>query len=235
MNLAGQGATGRSGAGAAFLATLQRDLLISVKRRNDILNPFMFFIIVVSLFPIGISPESAMLRQIAAGVIWISVLLASMLSMDSLYRSDYEDGSLEQLLLSSQPLYLLVFAKNIAHWLVSGLPVILVSPLLAYMLALPAEGYLTLFVSLLLGTPVVGMIGSIAVALTVGLGSRGLILAVITVPMSVPVLIFGTLAVQNSLAGGSPLGYLALLGAMLAAAVSLAPIATAVALRISLN
>ncbi|MCY4016697.1 MAG: heme exporter protein CcmB [Gammaproteobacteria bacterium] len=222
-------------AGAAFLATLKRDLLISLKRRNDILNPFMFFIIVVSLFPIGISPESAMLRQIAAGVVWIAVLLASMLSMDNLYRADYEDGSLEQLLLSSQPLYLLVFAKNIAHWLVSGLPVIVVSPLLAYMLALPAAGYPTLVASLLLGTPVVGLLGSIAVALTVGLGSRGLILAVITVPMSVPVLIFGTLAVQNALAGASPLGYLALLGAMLAAAVSLAPVATAAALRISLN
>ena len=239
MNTSGRNtddrATQRAGAGAAFLATLKRDLLISVKRRNDILNPFMFFIIVVSLFPIGISPESAMLRQIAAGVVWIAVLLASMLSMDNLYRADYEDGSLEQLLLSSQPLYLLVFAKNIAHWLVSGLPVIVISPLLAYMLALPAAGYATLVASLLLGTPVVGMLGAIAVALTVGLGSRGLILAVITVPMSVPVLIFGTLAVQNALAGGSPVGYLALLGAMLALTISLAPVATAAALRISLN
>ncbi len=225
----------QASAAAAFIATLRRDLLISLKRRNDILNPFMFFIIVVSLFPIGVSPDSAMLRQIAAGVIWIAVLLASMLSMDGLYRSDYEDGTLEQLLLSSMPLYLLVFAKNIAHWLVSGLPVILVSPLLAYMLALPAEGYLTLVASLLLGTPVVGMLGSIAVALTVGLGSRGLILAVITVPMSVPVLIFGTLAVQNALAGGLPLGYLALLGAMLALTICLAPVATAAALRISVN
>jgi len=225
----------RVSAAAAFCATLKRDLLISIKRRNEVLNPFMFFLIVVSLFPLGISPEGAMLRQIAAGVIWIAVLLASMLSMDSLYRSDYEDGSLEQLLLSSQPLYLLVFAKNIAHWLVSGLHVIVVSPLLAYMLSLPAAGYPALLLSLLLGVPVVGMVGSIAVALTVGLGSRGLILAVIAVPMSVPVLIFGTLAVQNSLAGASPVGYLALLGAMLAAAASLAPVATAAALRIALH
>ncbi len=235
MNRGDAAAPPRASAGAAFRATLKRDLLVSLKRRNDFVNPFMFFVIVVSLFPIGVSPESAMLRQISAGVVWISVLLASMLSMDSLYRSDYEDGSLEQLLLASQPLYLLVFAKNIAHWLVSGLPVIVVSPLLAYMLALPTEAFPTLVISLLLGTPVVGMLGSIAVALTIGLGSRGLILAVITVPMSVPVLIFGTLAVQNSLAGGSPLGYLALLGAMLAATLSLAPMATAAALRISLN
>ncbi|HAS49695.1 MAG TPA: heme exporter protein CcmB, partial [Gammaproteobacteria bacterium] len=114
---------------AAFLATLKRDLLIAFKKKNDIVNPFMFFIIVVSLFPIGISPESDRLTEIAAGVIWISVLLASMLSMDNLYRADFEDGSLEQLLLSPHPLFFLVLAKNISHWLVSGLPVVLVSPL----------------------------------------------------------------------------------------------------------
>ena len=225
----------RATTGSAFMATLKRDLLIAVKRRNDIVNPFVFFVIVVSLFPIGISPESAVLRQIAPGVVWIAALLASMLSMDSLYRADFEDGSLEQLLLNPNSLYLLVFAKNIAHWTVSGLPVIVVSPLLAYMLSLPAAGYPALIITLLLGTPVISLLGSIAVALTVGLGSRGLILAVIVLPMSVPVLIFGTLAVQNSLVGGSPLGYLALLGAMLAAAISLAPVATAAALRISLN
>ena len=129
---------------AAFIATLKRDLLIAFKKKNDIVNPFMFFIIVVSLFPIGISPESDRLTEIAAGVIWISVLLASMLSMDNLYRSDYEDGSLEQLLLSPHPLFFLVLAKNISHWLVSGLPVVLVSPILAYMLALPTEAYGTL-------------------------------------------------------------------------------------------
>ena len=177
---------------AAFFATLKRDLLIAFKKKNDIVNPFMFFIIVVSLFPIGISPESDRLTEIAAGVIWISVLLASMLSMDNLYRSDFEDGSLEQLLLSPHPLFFLVLAKNISHWLVSGLPVVLVSPLLAYMLALPTEAYGTLVLSLLLGTPIMSLVGSIAVALTVGLGSRGLILAVITLPMSVPILIFGT-------------------------------------------
>ena len=118
----------------------------------------MFFIIVVSLFPIGISPESDRLTEIAAGVIWISVLLASMLSMDNLYRSDYEDGSLEQLLLSPHPLFFLVLAKNISHWLVSGLPVVLVSPILAYMLALPTEAYGTLVLSLLLGTPIMSLL-----------------------------------------------------------------------------
>ena len=220
---------------AAFLATLKRDLLIAFKKKNDIVNPFMFFIIVVSLFPIGISPESDRLTEIAAGVIWISVLLASMLSMDSLYRSDFEDGSLEQLLLSPHPLFFLVLAKNISHWLVSGLPVVLVSPLLAYMLALPSAAYGTLVLSLFLGTPIMSLIGSIAVALTVGLGSRGLILAVITLPMSVPILIFGTLAVQSALNSQSPLGYLSLMLVMLSVSVSLGPLASAAALKISVN
>jgi len=219
----------------AFKITLKRDLLIAFKKKNDIVNPFMFFIIVVSLFPIGISPDSERLGEIAAGVIWISVLLASMLSMDNLYRSDYEDGSLEQLLLSPHPLFFMVLAKNLSHWLVSGLPVVIVSPLLAYMLNLPEQAYLILICSLLIGTPIMSLVGSIAVALTVGLGSRGLILAVITLPMSVPVLIFGTLSVQATLNSTSPIGFLAILMAMLAVAVSLAPLASAAALRISVD
>lgn len=221
--------------GRAFVSTLKRDLLIAFKRKNDIANPFMFFFIVVSLFPIGIGPDAEKLSEIAPGVIWIAVLLSSMLSMDSLYRADFEDGSLELLLLSPNPLFFLVLAKNISHWLVSGLPVILVSPVLAYMLNLPSEAYGVLVLSLLIGTPIISLLGSIAVALTVGLGSRGLILAVITLPMSVPVLIFGTLAVQSQLNGIDPTGYLALLFAMFAAALSLAPLASAAALRISVN
>jgi heme exporter protein B len=225
----------RSSTSVAFRSTLKRDLLIAFKKKNDIANPFMFFIIVVSLFPIAITPDGDRLAEIAAGVVWISVLLASMLSMDNLYRSDYEDGSLEQLLLSPHPLFFMVLSKNISHWLVSGLPVVVAAPLLAYMLSLPQEAYLTLIASLLIGTPILSLIGSIAVALTVGLGSRGLILAVITLPMSVPVLIFGTLAVEASVGVGSPAGYLALMLAMLAASLSLAPLASAAALRISIS
>lgn len=221
--------------GSAFRATLKRDLLIAFKRKNDIVNPFMFFLIVATLFPIGISPEPERLGEIAAGVLWISALLASLLAMDNLYRSDYEDGSLEQLLLSPHPLYFMVLAKNISHWLVSGLPVVLVSPVIAYMLNLPPESYLTLFLTLLLGTPVLSLLGSIGVALTVGLGSRGLILAVITLPMTVPVLIAGTMAVQGTLFGASLTFYLAVLGAMLLGAISLAPLASAAALRISIS
>lgn len=225
----------RTTTAAAFRATLKRDLLIAFKKKNDVVNPFMFFIIVVSLFPIAISPDSDRLSEIAAGVIWISVLLASMLSMDNLYRSDYEDGSLEQLLLSPHPLYFMVLAKNLSHWLVSGLPVVLVSPLLAYMLNLPQDAYLILVCSLLIGTPIISLLGSIAVALTVGLGSRGLILAVITLPMSVPVLIFGTLSVQATTNSTSPVGFLTIMLAILAMAVSLSPLASAAALRISVD
>jgi len=219
----------------AFQATLRRDLLIAYKRKNEVVNPFMFFLIVATLFPIGISPEPDRLSEIAAGVLWISTLLASLLAMDNLYRADYEDGSLEQLLLAPHSLYFMVLAKNLAHWLISGLPVVLVSPLIAYMLNLPAESFGTLFVTLLLGTPVLSLLGSIGVALTVGLGSRGLILAVITLPMSVPVLIAGTMAVQQTLNGASLAGYLAIMGAMLLASISLAPLASAAALRISVN
>lgn len=220
---------------AAFKLTLTRDLLIAFKRRNDILNPFMFFVIVVSLFPLAISPEPSKLAEISAGVVWIAVLLSAMLSMDSLFRADYEDGSLEMLLLSPHPLFFLVLAKNLSHWLVSGLPVVLASPLLGYMLHLPSASYSTLFLSLLIGTPTLSLIGSIAVALTVGLGSRGLILAVITLPFSVPVLIFGTLAVQASAVGLPTGGYLALMLALLAGSLSLAPLTSAAALRISVS
>lgn len=222
-------------ASSAFMATLKRDLLVAFKRRNDLLNPLMFFFIVVSLFPLGISPDRESLGEIAIGVLWVSALLASLLSLDNLYRSDYEDGSLEQLVLSPHSLYFLTLAKILSHWLVSGLPLVLLSPLLGYMLFLPDTAYWTMIASLLLGTPVLSLLGSIGVALTVSLGSRGLILAMIILPMSVPVLIAGTLAVGQAALGNPVGGYLALMGAMLAAAISLAPLASAAALRISVN
>lgn len=219
----------------AFVATLRRDLLVAFKRRNDLLNPIMFFLIVVTLFPLGVSPDPLELTRISAGVVWVSALLASMLSLDNLYRADYEDGSLEQLLLSPQPLFFLVLAKNIAHWLISGLPVVVLSPLLAYMLYLPEEAYWTLVLTLLIGTPVLSLFGSIGVALTVGLGSRGLILAVIVLPLTMPVLIIGAKAVTDVMFGLPVGSHFALLGAILAVALSIAPLASAAALRISVN
>lgn len=219
----------------AFIATLKRDLLVAFKRRNDLLNPIMFFLIVVTLFPLGVSPDPDELTRISAGVIWVSALLASMLSLDNLYRADYEDGSLEQLLLSPQPLFFLILAKNIAHWLISGLPVVLLSPLLAYMLYLPEGAYWTLVLTLLIGTPVLSLFGSIGVALTVGLGSRGLILAVIVLPLTMPVLIIGAKAVTDVMFGLPVGSHFALLGAILAVALSIGPLASAAALRISVN
>jgi heme exporter protein B len=219
----------------AFVATLKRDLLIAVKRRNDLLNPLMFFVIVAALFPLGISSDAEDLTRISAGAVWVSALLASMLSLDNLYRADYEDGSLEQLLLSPQPLFFLVLAKNISHWLISGLPVIVLAPILGYMLYLPGEAYFTLVATLLIGTPILSLFGSIGVALTVGLGSRGLILAVIVLPLCTPVLIIGAKAVADVMLGIDVSTHLAMLGALLAVSISLAPWASAAALRISVN
>ncbi len=220
---------------SAFRATLKRDLLVALKRRNDLLNPIMFFFIVVTLFPLGISADPNLLAVISAGVVWVSALLASMLSLDNLYRADYEDGSLEQLLLSPQPLYFMVLAKNVSHWLISGLPVVILSPVLAYMMYLPSEAYWTLVLTLLVGTPILSLFGSIGVALTVGLGSRGLILAVIVLPLSMPVLIIGAKAVNDVMFGMSVAPHFAMLGAMLALALSLAPLASAAALKVSVN
>jgi heme exporter protein B len=217
----------------AFKINLVRDLTLAFRKRGDFVNPFVFFIIVVSLFPLAVSPDSAFLARIAPGVLWITALLAAMLSLDSMYRADFEDGSLETLLLSPHPLYFLVLAKNCAHWLVTGLPVVIISPFLAMMLSYPFDQLGILFVTLLLGTPFLTLVGSVAVALTVGLGSRGLILAVIVLPMCVPILVFGTLAVNASLSGLPVEGYLALMGAMLGGALSLAPLASSLALRIS--
>ena len=218
---------------AAFRATVQRDLLIAVRRRHGALNPFMFFLITAALFPVAVTPEPARLAEIAAGALWISALLAAMLSMDGLFRADYEDGSLEQLLLSPHPLYFLVLAKHLSHWLVSGLPLVLASPLIAAMLSLPAEARLPLLLGLALGTPALSLLGGIGAALTVGLGSRGLLLTVITLPLCLPVLIAGTLTVQQTLQGAPLAAYLSVLGAILLAALCLAPLASAAALRLS--
>ena len=225
----------RSSGFSAFSMTLKRDLLVAFKRRNDLLNPLMFFFIVVSLFPIGITPDREDLAEIAVGVLWVCALLASLLSLDNLYRSDFEDGSLELLILNPHSLYFMVLAKILSHWLVSGVPLVLLSPILGYMLALPPEAYLTMIITLILGTPILSLLGSIGVALTVSLGSRGLILAMIILPMSVPVLIAGTLAVGQAVDGNPVGGYLAIMGALLAMAISLAPLASAAALKISIN
>lgn len=221
--------------GGALGATLQRELLLAVSSPGKMVNPLMFFVIAVSLFPLSGRLEIDMLGTIAPGVIWVTALLAVMLSMESLFRSDYDDGSLEQLLLSPQPLYFQLLIKVLGHWLVTGLPLVIVAPLLAFMLNMPEQGYGALILGLLLGTPTLSTIAAIGTALTVGLARSGLLLAVLVLPLSIPVLVFGAGLVDTAL-NGLPLGGLvAVLGALLVLALSFAPLAIGAALRISVN
>lgn len=221
--------------GRVFLTTLKRDLLLAYRRRNDLVSPLMFFLMVASLFPLGISPEPSFLAEIAAGVVWIGALLATLLSMDSLFRADFDDGSLEQMLLSPQPLALLVLAKICAHWMISGLPLTLMSPLLAVMLFLPEGSLSALLLGLLIGTPTLNLIGAIGAALTVGLRKGGVLITLLVLPLYIPVLIFGTAVVEAAINGLPIAGYLAILAAILVLGVVLAPLAVAAALRISVS
>jgi heme exporter protein B len=221
------------GSGAAFAALVVRDLRLGLARRGELFNPLFFFVLVVTLFPLGVGPDPSVLRLLAPGVVWVAALLATLLSAERMFRSDFEDGSLEQLLLGPQPLALLVFAKTLAHWLLTGVPLTLLAPLLGALLHLPAEALGTLCLSALLGTPVLSLVAAIGVALTVGLRRGGLLLALIILPLYIPVLIFATSAVAATAMGLPAHGQFAMLGAFLALALGLAPLATGAALRIS--
>ncbi len=220
---------------SVLLTLLRRELLLAVRKRQELTNPLVFFTIVIVMFPLGVSPDAAFLREAAAGVVWVAALLATMLSLDILFQSDYEDGALEQLVLSGQPLYLLVLVKNFAHWLVTGVPLIMLSPLLAVMMNLDAAQIPILVLTLLIGTPVISLIGGIGAALTVSLRGGGILISLLVLPLTVPVLIFGTGAVQAASQGLSISGHLAIMGALLALAVTLAPFATAAAVRMSVS
>ena len=219
----------------AFLTLLQRDLKIAIRHRGDIFNPLLFFIMVVTLFPLGIGPEPQMLARIAPGIIWVAALLASMLSLERLFKADFSDGSLEQMLLSPQPLSVLVLAKVLAHWILTGVPLIIIAPLLAVLLNLYANSYGALIATLALGTPVLSLLGAIGVALTVGLRKGGVLLSLLILPLYIPVLIFATSAID---AAGMNLPYdgqLAIIGAMLIGSLTLAPFAIGASLRVSTN
>lgn len=219
----------------AWGALLRRDVMLALRQRGQLANPLLFFVLVVALFPLGMNPDPVLLRSIAPGVIWVGALLAAMLALESMFRSDFDDGALEQMLLTPYPLPLLVLAKVAAHWLVTGLPLLLVAPLLAMLLNLEGQAVVILLASLALGTPLLSLIGAIGVALTVGLRRGGVLLSLLVLPLYVPVLIFAAGAVGNAQAGMAVTGQLAFLGALLALAVALAPLATAAALRISLD
>jgi len=220
---------------SAFWATIHRDLLIAYRHLGELSNPLIFFLIAIAMIPVGVTPDPEILTRLAPGMIWVMALLATLLSMDTLFRSDYDDGTLEQLLVSPQPLYLLVFGKVCIHWLTTGLPLTLLSPLLGMWLSLPEEGYLPLVLSLLIGTITLSMIGGIGAGLTVALRKGGVLISLIIMPMYIPVLIFGTGAVTNAIQGLPYGGLLAILGAFTALSMGLAPLATASAIKISIN
>jgi len=221
-----------AGVGKAFVALLRRDLTLAYRRRSQLANPLVFFTIVVSLFPLGVGPDEALLQTFAPGILWVAALLAAMLSLDSMFRSDFEDGTLDQLLLSPFPLPLLVLAKVLAHWLVTGLPLLLLAPLLGLLLHLDGGTLLYVVATLALGTPVLSLVGAIGTALTVGLSRGGVLLSLLVLPLYIPVLVFAAGAVTGAGAGLDVTAELALLGALLALALALAPPATAAALRI---
>ncbi|HEV7929694.1 MAG TPA: heme exporter protein CcmB [Nitrosospira sp.] len=218
-----------------FFRITQRDLLLAMRRRSDVLTTLFFFVIVVSLFPLGVGPEMSMLRTMAPGVVWVAALLASMLSLGRMFSSDHVDGTLEQMLLSPQSLSLLVLGKALAHWLVTGVPLVLMAPVLGIQYDLPGDSLLVLTASLLLGTPVLSLIGAIGAALTLGLRGGGVLVSLLVLPLYIPVLIFGAGAVEASAAGLGAAAHLSLLGAFLLASVVLAPWTTAVSLRISME
>jgi heme exporter protein B len=219
----------------AFLAIIRRDLLLAIRRRSEMINPLLFFVLVITLFPLGIGAQPQLLKAIAPGIIWVSALLAAMLSLDSLFRSDFDDGSLEQTLLSPHPASVLVLAKVIAHWLVTGLPLLLIAPLLAVFLGMPTHILPILLITLLLGTPVLSLIGAIGVALTVGLRRGGMILSLLVLPLYVPVLIFASNAVEMAGSGLAVNAQINILISILLMALVLAPLPTASALKMSLN
>ncbi|GLP97713.1 heme exporter protein CcmB [Paraferrimonas sedimenticola] len=219
----------------AFYTVLKRDIQIAIRHQGDIFNPILFFIIVVTLFPLGIGPEANTLTRIAPGVIWVAALLASLLSLERLFKADHADGSLEQMMLSPQPLALMALAKVLAHWILTGVPVILVAPLLAVLLHLDENSYGALIATLALGTPVLSLIGAIGVALTVGLRKGGVLLSLLVLPLYIPVLIFATSAMDAASLNNPYDGHLAIIGAMLAGSLTLAPIAIGASLRVSTN
>ena len=219
----------------AFSLLLQRDLTLAMRHRAEMINPLLFFVLVTSLFPLGIGADPKLLQAVGPGVIWVAALLAALLSLEGIFRSDFEDGTLEQFLLSSHPVSVLVIAKVLAHWLITGLPLLVISPLLGVLLGLPGDAIMILLITLALGTPVLSLIGAVGVALTVGLRKGGMILSLLVLPLYVPLLIFAANAVDTAAAGLPVTAHLSLISALLVLSLSLSPLATAAALRISLS
>ena len=218
-----------------LMVVLRRDLRVALRRRSDTFSTLIFFVMVVSLFPLGVGPEPQLLRTMAPGVLWVAAMLASMLSLPRLFADDHADGTLEQMLLSTHSLAVLVFGKILAHWMGSGLPLVLLSPVLALQFDLSASATGVLMLSLLLGTPILSLVGSMGAALTVGLRGSSVLLSLLVLPLTIPVLIFGAGAVEAHTAGLGVTGHFSLLGALLIVGVMVSPWVTAAALRISME
>jgi len=214
---------------------LHRELLRHWRCRQDLINPIIFFVITVSLFPLAVSPEGNILSQIGPGVIWVASLLATLLSLESIYRDDYVDGTLELLILQAGSDYTVIVAKILSHWITSGLPLIVISPLLAVMMHLENDAIIAMMLSLLLGTPVLSLLGAVGMGLTVGLRQGGVLLSLLVLPLYIPILIFGASAVTAASMGFSYVAQLAYLGAFLVASLTLVPMAAVAAIRVSLR
>ncbi len=218
-----------------FRTIVMRDLTLAMRRRTDVLTTLFFFVIVVSLFPLGIGPEMNTLRLIAPGVVWVAALLASMLALERLFAADHEDGTLEQMLLTPQSFSLLVLGKVLAHWLVTGLPLVLMAPVLGLQYDLSLDALRVLVFTLLLGTPVLSLVGAIGAALTIGLRGGGVLVSLLVLPLTIPVLIFGAGAVEASISGLGGEGHLSMLGAIFVLSLLFTPLATSAALRVSVE
>jgi heme exporter protein B len=218
-----------------FLWLVRRDLILAWRRRADVLATLFFFVIVVSLFPLGIGPEPQMLRAIAPGIVWVAALLASMLSLGRIFGNDYQDGTLEQIMLTPQPIYIIVLGKALAHWLTSEVPLVIVAPLLGVQFGLSQNTLGTITVSLLLGTPILSLVGAIGAALTLGLRAANVLIALLVLPLCIPALIFGAGAVDASVNGTGSQPWLLLLAATLIVSLVFAPWATSAALKISVE
>ncbi|KTD95755.1 MULTISPECIES: heme exporter protein CcmB [unclassified Pseudoalteromonas] len=218
-----------------FSAVFIKDVKLAFRQRAEIVNPILFFLIVISLFPLAIGPEPGLLARMAPGIIWVAALLSTMLGLDKLFRDDFNDGSLEQLIASSYPLSLTVLAKVAAHWVVTGLPLVLMTPLFALLLNLDSNALVATVLTLLLGTPLLSFIGAIGAGLTVGLQKGGILMSLLVLPLYIPVLIFATSAIDTSVMSLDYSGQLAILGAMLVIAIISAPIAISSALKVSIS
>jgi heme exporter protein B len=218
---------------ALFKAVYGKDIILAFRQKSEIINPLIFFLIVITLFPLAIGPDPTLLSKIASGIIWVAALLSSMLGLDRLFREDYNDGSLEQLIVSPYPLSLCVLAKVLAHWTVTGLPVVVFAPMFALLMNLDTRALVATVLTLLVGTPLLSFIGAIGAGLTVGLQKGGILMSLLVLPLFIPILIFATSAIDTSTMSLAYSGQLAILGAMLALAVVSAPIAISSALKVS--